>query len=303
MICILIKLINVFKMSSTNSSEQALVNVSMLPNNFPSLCVPRMFPNITKDRITQVFGDLDIGIIDHIDMLQKTTPTGEKFQRVFVHFSQWKNNPQAIKARARVLEGKEIKIIYDDPWFWKVSANRAVVPNIVNNNSNNNVNMQQKPRAFMDLDNNNNNNNNNNRNNNNNNKRQAVVNRGIVKKQPATATATASPVKKVSAKETGEIKTFVESIAQLSLQNPPVEEQKKEVETLYTPTSPTSPPPQTPSATAYGVPSLTDAFGYGSLQKDVIVDTDAINFGTPILVKPKAKKLVLVVDQNKIEKI
>ena len=26
------------------------------------------------------------------------------------------------KARDRLLEGKEIKIVYDDPWFWKVSA-------------------------------------------------------------------------------------------------------------------------------------------------------------------------------------
>ena len=141
------------KMSSNSesASKQAVVDVSVLPKNVPSLCIPRMFPNITKERILQVFGDLDICDIDHIDMIPKTSPTGEKFQRVFIHMAQWKNNPQAVRARARVLEGKEIKIIYDDPWFWKVSANRsspnqnaAVVPNIRNS--------PQKARVFMDLD-------------------------------------------------------------------------------------------------------------------------------------------------------
>jgi hypothetical protein len=137
--------------SEIASKQQAVVDVSVLPKNVPSLCIPRMFPNITKERILQVFGDLDICDIDHIDMIPKTSPNGEKFQRVFIHMSQWKNNQQAVRARARVLEGKEIKIIYDDPWFWKVSANRsspnqnaAVVPN--------NRNSTQKARVFMDLD-------------------------------------------------------------------------------------------------------------------------------------------------------
>ena len=137
--------------NSEIASKQAVVDVSVLPKNVPSLCIPRMFPNITKERILQVFGDLDICDIDHIDMIPKTSPNGEKFQRVFIHMSQWKNNPQAVRARARVLEGKEIKIIYDDPWFWKVSANRSspnqnavVVPN--------NRNSTQKARVFMDLD-------------------------------------------------------------------------------------------------------------------------------------------------------
>jgi hypothetical protein len=32
-----------------------------------------------------------------------------------------------VRARERILSGKELKIVYDEPWFWKVSANRAVV--------------------------------------------------------------------------------------------------------------------------------------------------------------------------------
>jgi len=58
---------------------------------------------------------------------------GDKFQRVFIHID-WNNGEVASRARTRLLTGKEIKIIYDDPWFWKISANRAskrVEPSLV----------------------------------------------------------------------------------------------------------------------------------------------------------------------------
>jgi len=51
--------------------------------------------------------------------------SGKSFQRVFVHFKRWANTEEAQRARKRVSEGKEIKIVYDEPWFWKVSMNRS----------------------------------------------------------------------------------------------------------------------------------------------------------------------------------
>jgi hypothetical protein len=36
-------------------------------------------------------------------------------------------NENADAARGRLLNGKDIKIIYDDPWFWKISAYREPV--------------------------------------------------------------------------------------------------------------------------------------------------------------------------------
>jgi hypothetical protein len=71
-----------------------------------------------------VFNELGIGEIHRIDIVSKNTDKGEKFNRVFVHFKHWFSNNNADMARERVLNGKEIKIIYDDPWFWKVSAYR-----------------------------------------------------------------------------------------------------------------------------------------------------------------------------------
>ena len=92
----------------------------------PSLCIPRVFANITEKRVFFVIREVGLGEIDHIDMVPKTAEDGTKFQRVFIHFKKWNQSETAQKARARVLAGKDIKIVYDDPWFWKLSANRAV---------------------------------------------------------------------------------------------------------------------------------------------------------------------------------
>jgi len=91
----------------------------------PSLCIPRVFPNIDEKRIRRIFNELNVGIIQRVDIVNKTTEKGEKFNRVFIHFQEWFTNSNAETAKERLLSGKEIKIIYDDPWFWKVSAYRA----------------------------------------------------------------------------------------------------------------------------------------------------------------------------------
>ena len=92
----------------------------------PSLCIPRVFANITEKRVAFVVREVGLGEIDRIDMVPKTSDDGTKFQRVFIHFKRWNSSEAAQRARERVLSGKEIKIVYDDPWFWKLSANRAV---------------------------------------------------------------------------------------------------------------------------------------------------------------------------------
>lgn len=101
------------------------IDMTLLPPNVPSLCIPRVFQNITKERVVFVFKSLSLGEIDHIDMIPRTSESGDKFQRVFIHFKRWSSSDEAVRARERVLGGKEIKVIYDDPWFWKISANRS----------------------------------------------------------------------------------------------------------------------------------------------------------------------------------
>jgi hypothetical protein len=98
------------------------IDFRTLPASIPSLCIPRVYPNIDERRIRKTFDDLNLGIIERVDIVRKTTDKGEKCNRVFIHFNRWFNSRNADTARERLLNGQDIKVIYDDPWFWKVAA-------------------------------------------------------------------------------------------------------------------------------------------------------------------------------------
>jgi len=104
----------------------AQIDFRTLPANVPVLCIPRVYSNISESRIRKIFDDLNMGSIDRIDLVpaRNSSEKGDKFNRVFIHFRRWNNSDNANLARERLLNGKEIKIIYDDPWFWKISAYR-----------------------------------------------------------------------------------------------------------------------------------------------------------------------------------
>jgi len=104
------------RMSNINNNSQ--IDFNLLPKNIPSLCIPRVFPNISEARIRKTFEDIFIGRIEKIDIIK-----GDKFNRVFVHLS-WNNTSDALYVRNQVMTGKDVKIVYDGPWFWMVSASR-----------------------------------------------------------------------------------------------------------------------------------------------------------------------------------
>ena len=96
--------------------------------SWPSLCIPRVFPNITRERVLAIFGNLKIGEIERIDMVERTNDAGESYNRVFVHFKHWYDNGDALRMRTMMADGETIKVVYDDPWFWKISASRSQRP-------------------------------------------------------------------------------------------------------------------------------------------------------------------------------
>ena len=124
--------------SNTNASTNAsgAIDFRTLPDFIPSMCIPRVYPNITEGRIRKIFDELNIGVIDRVDIVSKNTEKGEKFNRVFIHMDRWFHNSNASVARERLLGGKDIKIIYDDPWFWKVSAYKPAAEGSSSNNNN-----------------------------------------------------------------------------------------------------------------------------------------------------------------------
>ena len=112
----------------SSSSEIAPFDLSSFKAHEPSICIPRVFQNISEGRVIAIFRNLDFGEVEKVDMISKTNAKGETFQRVFVHFKSWSDNEQANQARQMLLSDQEVRVVYDDPWFWKLSASKSVRP-------------------------------------------------------------------------------------------------------------------------------------------------------------------------------
>ena len=124
----------------------AIVDLGYLAESQPSLCIPRVFNNIDEKRIRRVFDELQLGKIQRIDVIhQHKIENREQFKRVFVHFEKWNWNEDAQAVRRKLISGKEIKIVYDNPWFWKVSANRTP------SNDRRNETSHQSSRPYIDF--------------------------------------------------------------------------------------------------------------------------------------------------------
>jgi hypothetical protein len=126
---------------SSNASKTNF-DLNYLAENQPSMCIPRVFENISERQVRDVFEQLDLGQLDHIDIIERKSEKGEKYKRIFIHFSKWYWNDEACAARRRLIEGKDIKVVYNMPWFWKISANRW---------SNNNVNIRESNAIHEDI--------------------------------------------------------------------------------------------------------------------------------------------------------
>ena len=113
-------------MASMTNSRYASENFCDKKPTEPAIVIPRVFKNITQQRILAIFSKLDLGDIVRIDMVPRTNERGEEFWRVFVHLA-WADteNGTAVRTKLMTQDGNgEVKIVYDDPWFWKLHASR-----------------------------------------------------------------------------------------------------------------------------------------------------------------------------------
>lgn len=96
----------------------------------PTLCISRTHKNIRQERIFAVLRQLNLGWVGKIDMVPKKiveknpdgTENTKEFVRVFIHFTKWfTNNRQTQQFLERLDSEGFVHIIYDEPWFWKVT--------------------------------------------------------------------------------------------------------------------------------------------------------------------------------------
>lgn len=91
----------------------------MNTNNFqfPSVLIPHVWDNITKEYIITVFEKLNIADVGRVDMIPRDNSTSFM---AFVHMNYWYDNIAAQNLRNKILRGDEGRIVYDDPWHWVI---------------------------------------------------------------------------------------------------------------------------------------------------------------------------------------
>jgi hypothetical protein len=95
-------------------------------NNNLSLYIPRVFANITKDRIARVFESLNFGYVSRVDLIAKESANGQYYNSAYVHFDEWFDNTANRAFQDRVVDPtREARVVYDDPWYWIVLENKG----------------------------------------------------------------------------------------------------------------------------------------------------------------------------------
>jgi len=130
-----------------NSSSEKHSNT----RSTPSMCIPFVFPNITKERVWNVFKELHLGHIDRIDMINKQNDKGEKFKRVFIHMKYWNSDEDATQVRNNLLNGEKVKVVYDEPWFWMISKSNIPKPTFDKKPHKKPASKYSKPRPMVSL--------------------------------------------------------------------------------------------------------------------------------------------------------
>lgn len=132
-------------MSSSNTNTQTKVQAREPQPIIYSLCIPRVFKNISEKRIRAIFYSLKLGFVERVDMVAKSGKDGKEFWRVFVHFSQWNDrNTTATQFKAKLERGEQVKIVYDQPWFWMISKSYSQPPEQRSQSG--------RPKAFIDFE-------------------------------------------------------------------------------------------------------------------------------------------------------
>jgi len=96
-------------------------------SSFPSFYIPRVFKNISEERIIGVFENLGFGRVDHVDFVRRRGEKGEEYNSVYVHFASMNDTNMVRRFLDKLQNGdtqNPPRVVYDDPWFWIVLENK-----------------------------------------------------------------------------------------------------------------------------------------------------------------------------------
>ena len=95
-----------------------------------SICIPRVSSATDKKYIKTVFEKI-IGLTCNIQIVFFDIKNDERFKRVFVNIKYNSVNNKINNLCERLENGKQLKIVYSDPLFWRCSLS-TTKPHYIN---------------------------------------------------------------------------------------------------------------------------------------------------------------------------
>ena len=92
-------------------------------NQQMSLYIPHVFVNITEERMVQSFQKRQIGKVNHVDFVAKFGKGNKIHHSAYLHFDYWYDTKASQDMQSDLEIGKEVRMYYDDPWYWLVYEN------------------------------------------------------------------------------------------------------------------------------------------------------------------------------------
>ena len=94
----------------------------------PSICIPRTLNKFKWYEVKKVFEQiLGSGTIERVDIRQ-SKKGDTQFCKIFIHLRYWPSEGIGKDIREKLIKGEDVKVVYDNPWFWKCSASRVEKP-------------------------------------------------------------------------------------------------------------------------------------------------------------------------------
>lgn len=103
------------------------LNSNIPDKTFPSICIPHARSTVTWMHVKEVFEELfGVGSIERVDVVNRNSAgRGNEFTKIFIHFKEWPDTEMATQFKRNILDDKCMKIVYDEPWYWKCYKNNS----------------------------------------------------------------------------------------------------------------------------------------------------------------------------------
>jgi hypothetical protein len=110
-----------YKRNTTYSTQHNASRQNQHQDQHTTLCIPRIPVNITHEHIQQVFSKLNAGTLVKITDIQLRNETDHK--RIILRIA-WNQTTTSQYIQNRLFTGNSVKLVYSDPWYWKVVLGR-----------------------------------------------------------------------------------------------------------------------------------------------------------------------------------